>query len=77
LYHLSSSLHRLLNIICAQSTFCPFSIFTNVVAFLLQKYYTFSLWKMTNIMVGYLTKCGRPKLFAFHSFAKEFTNASL
>jgi hypothetical protein len=32
LYHLSSSLHKLLNIMCAQSTFCPFYVFINVMA---------------------------------------------
>jgi hypothetical protein len=43
LYHLFSSLHKLLNIICAQSTYYPFFAFTNVIAFLLLKYCTFSL----------------------------------
>jgi hypothetical protein len=33
-----------LNIIYAQSTFCPFSTLINVITFLLLKYYTFSLW---------------------------------
>ncbi len=32
LYHLSSSLHKLLNIMCAQSTLCPFYVFINVMA---------------------------------------------
>jgi hypothetical protein len=44
LYHLSNSLHRQLNIICAQSTFGPFFVLTNVIIFLLQKYCTFSFW---------------------------------
>jgi hypothetical protein len=43
LYHLSSSLHILLNIINAQSTFCPFFTLTNAITFLLLKYCTFSL----------------------------------
>jgi hypothetical protein len=34
LYHRSSSLHKLLYIICAQSTFFHFSILINVMAFL-------------------------------------------
>jgi len=32
---------------------------------------------MTNIMVGYLTEYGRPRLFAFHWSAKKFAGASL
>jgi len=32
---------------------------------------------MTIIMVRYLTKYGRPKLFAFHWSAEEFSCASL
>jgi hypothetical protein len=44
LYYLSNSLHKLLNIIFAQSTFYPFSALTNVITFLLLKYCTFSLW---------------------------------
>jgi hypothetical protein len=44
LYHLSNSLHKLLNIIYGQSTFYPFSTFTNVITFLLLIYCTFSLW---------------------------------
>jgi hypothetical protein len=43
LYHLSNWLHKLLNIICAQSTCCPFFVLTNVITFLLLKYCTFSL----------------------------------
>jgi hypothetical protein len=43
LYHQSSSLHKLLYIICAQSTFFPFSVLSNVMPFLLLKYVTFSL----------------------------------
>jgi hypothetical protein len=42
LYNLSNSPHKLLNIICAQSTFYPFFALTNVIAFLLLKYCTFS-----------------------------------
>jgi hypothetical protein len=37
-YHQSSSLHRLLNIICAQFTFFPFFALINVITFLLLKY---------------------------------------
>jgi len=44
LYHLSNSLHRLLNIICAQSTCYPFSVLTNVITFLFLKYCSFSFW---------------------------------
>jgi hypothetical protein len=33
-----------LNIICAQSTFCPFFALNNLITLLLQKYYTFSIW---------------------------------
>ncbi len=32
---------------------------------------------MTDIMVGYLTEYGRPKLFAFHWSVEEFAGASL
>jgi hypothetical protein len=32
---------------------------------------------MTDIMVGYLIEYGRPKLFAFHEYAKEFASATL
>jgi len=35
LYHLSNSLHKLLNIICAQSTFCPFFALNNLITLLL------------------------------------------
>jgi hypothetical protein len=37
LYHWSSLLHKLLNIICAQFSFFPFCAFINVMAFLLLK----------------------------------------
>jgi len=44
LYHQFSSLHKLLNIICAQSTFFPFFVLINVITFMLLKYWTFSFW---------------------------------
>jgi hypothetical protein len=43
-YRQSNSLHKLLNIICAQSIFYPFSFLTNVITFLLLEYYTVSFW---------------------------------
>jgi hypothetical protein len=42
LYHWSNSLHILLNIICAQSTFYPFFALINVITCMLLKYWTFS-----------------------------------
>jgi hypothetical protein len=43
LYHQFNSLHKLLYIICVQSTFFPFYILINAMEFLLLKYIIFSL----------------------------------